>query len=279
MAGYSRREFLARSAVAVGALYPLVIEPFFPKVERVTVKIPGLPDPFDGFRILQLTDIHRGPLVSGTKVAHGLSLAQGVEADLVALTGDYVTESAHYAFEVTKAIRTRFRPEYGILAVLGNHDYWTNERIVTGAFRQFDLPLLKNENRKVSRGGADLYMIGVDDVWSGEPSLDRALQGVPAGTVKILLCHEPDFADIAKNYGIALQLSGHSHGGQVRIPFIPPIYPYLAQKYPVGLRRVEGSTMQVYTSRGLGHLFPGRINCPPEITLLTLATVLEAAWV
>ncbi|MGH8103791.1 MAG: metallophosphoesterase, partial [bacterium] len=258
--GYSRREFFTRTALAACALYPPLIEPFFPRIEQVTATIPNLPQEFEGLKLVQLTDIHRGQLVSQTKVYHGLKMASALRPDLLVLTGDYVTGSAHFAFEVVKEIRTLFHPPHGILAVLGNHDYWTNERVVTSAFRQFDVPLLKNESRKITRNGGDLYFVGVDDVWSGEPSLEKALVGVPKNAPKILLCHEPDYADIARHYGFPLQLSGHSHGGQVHLPFVPRIYPYLAQKYPIGMQRVEGSSMLVYTSRGIGHLFPGRIN-------------------
>ena len=129
-----------------------------------------------------------------------------------------------------------------------------------------------NASVRMETGDEAWWLCGVDDVWSGDPDLAAALTGVPETSFKILLCHEPDFADSAARKSISLQLSGHSHGGQVRLPLVgAPILPYLGRKYPIGLQAVEGSNLRVYTNVGLGVIFPPvRFNCWPEVTHLTL---------
>lgn len=127
----------------------------------------------------------------------------------------------------------------------------------------------------VEEDGARLWIAGIDDVLTGAPDLHNALRQVPVGDVTILLAHEPDYADAASRFPVHLQLSGHSHGGQVRLPLLgAPILPSLARKYPAGLRQV--GNLQLYTNRGIGVIDPPiRINCPPEITLLTLRSAMR----
>ncbi len=270
----TRREFLVGVGLAAGAVYSTAIEPYLPRLERIRVSIPNLPQEFHGFQILQFTDIHRGPYVSEEKIIHGFELVKGENPALLVLTGDYVTFYAKNADFVAKEIRQRFHPPFGIFAVYGNHEYWSDVKTVTTAFQKYDLPILVNEHRRIQKDGAEIYLLGVDDVWEGKPSVEKACEGVPSDAVKILLCHEPDYADIAREYSIVLQLSGHSHGGQIRVPFTKiAYYPYLARKYPVGLQRVENSQMWVYTSRGMGNGLPVRFACPPEITVITLSSV------
>jgi predicted MPP superfamily phosphohydrolase len=123
----------------------------------------------------------------------------------------------------------------------------------------------------LTRGRSTIYFVGIDDLWLELANLQRALEGVPNNACKIALMHEPDFADIAAQAEIDLQLSGHSHGGQVRLPLIGPlILPKYGEKYAMGFYRI-GNFTRLYTTRGIGVLPPGvRFNCPPEITLLTL---------
>jgi hypothetical protein len=119
-------------------------------------------------------------------------------------------------------------------------------------------------------GGAPLWLVGLDDVWESKQDPRAALAGTPDDECKLLLVHEPDYADEVAHYPVDLQLSGHSHGGQINLPRVgPPVLPYLGQKYPSGLYQVE--TLAVYTNRGIGVIAPPvRLNCPPEVTLLTL---------
>jgi len=202
------------------------------------------------------------------------------QADLTVLTGDYVSHSANYAPSCAEALSPLAAssgdspPRFGgaggsnALACLGNHDHWTDANAVAGALADAGLTVLRNAAREMANG---LWVAAVDDVWERHADLDKALEGIPAHTTIVLLAHEPDYADeVAADGRVKLQLSGHSHGGQVRLPFVgPPLLPYLAHKYPAGLYRVGG--MWLYVNRGIGLIAPAvRINCRPEVTLLTL---------
>jgi hypothetical protein len=164
-----------------------------------------------------------------------------------------------------------------VYAVLGNHDYWHPSgaarvaQALRDAFAGRRFEMLLNDNRVINAGGALLHIVGVDDVWEQQHDLRRAIASLPPDQPAILLAHEPDLADeAATTHPFVLQLSGHSHGGQVRLPFIgAPLLPPYGQKYPIGLQRA--GDMLVYTSRGVGMIAPAvRFNCQPEVTLITL---------
>jgi uncharacterized protein len=229
-----------------------------------------LPAAMTGLRIVQLSDLHRSPLNSLADISRAVDLAQDQAADMIVLTGDYVSTQADYANELVPVL-ARLSAPLGVYAVLGNHDYWTDAERVRAALQQGGVRVLHNEALPISRGGARIWLAGIEDLWEQGDDLPGALAQVPPGEFVVLLVHEPDFADNAADYGIALQLSGHSHGGQVRLPGLGcPILPYMARKYPVGLNRV-GETL-VYTNRGIGsHPLGLRLNCRPEVTVLTLA--------
>jgi len=159
----------------------------------------------------------------------------------------------------------------GVFAVLGNHDYWADREAVTEAITKAGITLLINDGVHPNKEEEELHIVGVDDALAGQANVHEALRSVPAEGCAILLAHEPDFADIAaKDPRVALQLSGHSHGGQVRIPFRGPVLlPHLAHKYPQGLWQLEN--MMLYVNRGIGMSYlPIRLNCRPEVTLLEL---------
>jgi hypothetical protein len=154
--------------------------------------------------------------------------------------------------------------------VLGNHDVFSDPDHVTSALHAHKIPLLSNQSVPIEKDGARFWLSGVDDVLSGTADLSATLHPIPTDEAAILLAHEPDYADYVSRYPVDLQLSGHSHGGQVRFPFMRPLYlPDLAKKYVRGLYKVRGLTL--YTNAGIGTVeLPVRFNCPPEITLLTL---------
>lgn len=254
------------SAVA-GVGYATSVEPHWLAVERVNVPLPGLPANLDGFTIAQLSDLHRGPCISQEDIAQAVELALQQEADLIVLTGDYVSASAEYAFSCADALSPLTTPG-DVLACLGNHDHWTDADIVAGALAGVGLTVLRNAAQEVADG---LWVAAVDDVWEQHADLEKALEGVPDGATVVLLAHEPDYADeVAADGRVTLQLSGHSHGGQVQLPiFGPPLLPYLGRKYYAGLYQVE--SMWLYVNRGVGLVSPEvRFNCRPEVTLLTL---------
>jgi predicted MPP superfamily phosphohydrolase len=254
---------------AAGSAYILRVEPGWLEVERIDVPLPGLDPRLEGTRIVQLSDLHLSEIVPVEQVRQAVSLAQTLAGDLIVLTGDYITRYTRFALPCARELAALHAPG-GVHAVLGNHDHWTDPELIANALRDSGISLLRNEARRVSINGADLWLVGLDDVWERKHDLASALRDVPAGATAVLLVHEPDFADQAAGNGIALQLSGHSHGGQVCIPGIGAlIKPYLARKYTAGLQRA--GDMWVYTNRGIGTVFPPvRLNCRPEVTLITL---------
>ena len=278
----SRRRFLrwtlgaslaTAAAGAAGIGYVYAIEPDWLAVERVTVRLPDLLPALDGLTIAQLSDLHWGPYTGQREVRAAVEKANALVPDLTVLTGDYVLYSAEYAAPCARELAALQAP-LGVFAIPGNHDYWTDIGEVTAQLRAAGLTLLRNESRRLEVNGAPLWLAGLDDVMERHHDLDAAMSGVPAGEPTLLLVHEPDFADeVARSpHHMLLQLSGHSHGGQVNLPLLGrPILPALAQHYPAGLQTVPGSRLQVYTNRGVGLIAPPvRFNCRPEVTLLTL---------
>ncbi len=275
----NRRSFLKWAGATVatcglaglgGYQYSTHLEPHHLVVEPVQTPITKLKLALEGFRIVQLSDIHLHPFTQIPLVQEAVAVVNNLQPDLIVLTGDYVLQGAESIFELAPVLAS-LNARYGVFAVLGNHDLWTDGAVVRVGLAQARIPVLDNQGLLLGIGRAAIYLAGLDDIWSGQPHLNNALVGATPDAPTILLAHEPDFADLAALDGrIDLQLSGHSHGGQVRLPgFGAPVLPYLGQKYDQGLRRVN--QMWVYTNRGLGVISPPvRFNCPPEITEITL---------
>jgi uncharacterized protein len=282
----TRRKFLGRfligasAAAAIGTADGLFLEPRNLVSERIDIRLKRLPREFHGFRIVQISDVHFGPYMGKTGLERALELAKSFSPDLLALTGDFVSHpfggsnglrGAHYAepcADVLAAVKG-----IPILAVLGNHDHWNNAAIVEGALRDRGIQVLRNRSLPLEREQSRIWIAGVDDVLVKAADLSQTLADVPPSETTLLLAHEPDFADYAARFPVDLQLSGHSHGGQVRLPGIGAlVLPTLARKYPIGLNRV--GPLQVYTNRGLGVINPPvRFDCPPEVTFVTLLSV------
>jgi predicted MPP superfamily phosphohydrolase len=241
-----------------------------PVVDHVRVPILNLHPALEGFTILQMSDIHLRPFTKPDLVKKAVEMSNLQRPDLAVLTGDYVWRDQEAAFELAP-ILAGLNPRHGVYSVLGNHDLWLDVRVIKTAFAQAGLPLLINQGLEISSGKGSLYLAGLDDGWSGEADLNLALLNAPAGAPVVLLLHEPDLVDQTSLDGrVSLQLSGHTHGGQVRVFGKPPLLkPHLGKKYDQGLFRVNNTWL--YTNRGLGVIsVPVRYNCPPEITLLTL---------
>ncbi len=239
-------------------------------VERVTLPIKNLHPALEGLRIVQLSDIHVGPYTKADFVQKAVTLANGLNPDVTVLTGDYVWHDAESMFELSPVI-AQLNARYGVYTILGNHDIWTDVKVIMAGMKEAKLPLLVNEGVPVNVGKGTLWLAGLDDGWSGRPDLAAALAGVPSDATVALLLHEPDLADEYSLDGrISLQLAGHSHGGQVRLPLVgPPLLPYLGRRYDMGLFRVRGGWL--YTNRGIGVITPPiRLNCRPEVTLFIL---------
>ncbi|HEU0295648.1 MAG TPA: metallophosphoesterase [Anaerolineales bacterium] len=283
--GFSRRDFLKLLKAATiemsllaagGGGYGFWIEPNWLRVEEVNLKLRRLAPDFHGLRIAQVSDIHMGGWMNVERLQRVADAVIDQRPDLFLLTGDFLTG---HTFDGTSeqhlqeliTVLSPLAKSIPCYAVLGNHDYWTNAGAVREMLRSCGMIDLTNSVFTVTRGNERLYLCGVDDVWEGEVRLDQVIESLADDAPAILLAHEPDFADVSsRSRRFDLQLSGHSHGGQVVVPFYGPlVLPYLGQKYSSGLYQV--GEMYQYTNRGVGMLDPPvRFNCPPEITLLTL---------
>jgi uncharacterized protein len=276
----TRRQFLCRAA-SVGAAAiagdSLLVEPSRPRIVRRDFVLPRWPEGMNGFTIALLSDFHYDPYFSVHPLRRAIPLVNGLRPDLIVLTGDFVSAPAFgnetkgaFAAEPCAQLLRQMTAPHGLWAVLGNHDLDADPVHVTHALQTEGIQVLVNESVMIERDGARVWLAGVDDVLNGTADLTKTLHKVPASEAVVLLAHEPDFADEACKFPIDLQLSGHSHGGQVRLPLLPPLFlPEMAKKYVWGSYRMGG--LSLYTNAGLGTVnIPVRLNCPPEITLLTL---------
>jgi predicted MPP superfamily phosphohydrolase len=283
----SRRKFLEMSVASGSAAllgsYGALIEPNELSVERVNLLLPRWPRALSGLTIAQLSDIHFGPYLGEDELGKVVKATMELEPDLVVLTGDFVSipllkshgrpqRRAEDAGPCSKLL-AGLHPKMGIAAVLGNHDHLTNPVTVAKCLENNDIPVLRNRSIPIERGSARFWLAGVDDVMAQADDLARTLRAVPPDEPAIVLVHEPDFAETVAHFQVDLQLSGHSHGGQVRIPILgPPVLPFMGSKFPLGLRRL--GHMHLYTNRGVGTTsVPIRFNCTPEITLITLNAI------
>jgi predicted MPP superfamily phosphohydrolase len=264
----------------VGGIVIFVANRVFPtdhqdwfEVSYLDLTLPNLPPEFEGYRLVQISDFHIGTFIDRERLAEIVARVNAEEPDLVAITGDFVTyHPEQYADDLIGPLR-RLRSRDGVLGILGNHDHWTDAAQVREIMARCGIADLSNTSRPICRGDARITFVGVDDYMAGESDLPRALAQVDPEGAAILLAHEPDFADISAKTGrFDLQLSGHTHGGQINLPKLGSLYlPRYGRKYPSGLYEVNH--MQLYTTRGLGTAeLQLRVNCPAEIAVFTLHT-------
>jgi uncharacterized protein len=237
---------------------------------EVPVRIAGLPRALDGYIIVQISDLHVGRHVQDRDIETGLELVRRARPDLVVVTGDIVDHDARLTPSIARKL-AGLPVRDGVAAILGNHDYYAGASEVVAALEAAGITALVNDGRLVRAGdGGGFALLGVDDRWSPRyghegPSLDRALASVPADAPRILLSHQPPTVR-AWAGRVALQLSGHTHGGQINPGFRPAdlFFPYVAGAYLVG-----GTTL--YVNRGFGTVGPpSRVGAPPEVTRLVL---------
>jgi len=240
------------------------------EVVKVKINIPGLPAPFQGYRIVQISDIHYGQWITEDRLKGVISLINQQEPDIVAITGDFVSYSGNNVEDLIPALK-EIRARDATVAVLGNHDYWLGAKRIRSILSESKIIELNNDVYTVTKEGEALNIAGVDSTTMKKNQLNKVLQKLPPNGPAILLAHEPDFADIsAETKRFNLQLSGHSHGGQFVIPKLgTPFRGNNFRKYPHG--RYQVGEMVQYTNRGLGtNAFWIRINCAPEITVIDL---------
>jgi uncharacterized protein len=276
----TRRKFIYSGALA-GAGAALGIKGFVNtkhiELKTIEVALSRLPETFDGFTIAQLSDFHYDHFTA-EPARKSVEIVNSLKPDLVVLTGDFVTvpflkrharEAARTVEPCSEVLRSLSAP-MGKFAILGNHDAYSSAGYVAGVLQENGIPVLVNRALPLERKSSRIWLAGIDDALEGKPDLGTALEKVPSNEAVVLLAHEPDFADEAALKPVDLQLSGHSHGGQIWIPGIgAPWLPALARNYPRGLYKVGNLTL--YTNIGIGTIrAPLRINCPPEVTLITL---------
>ncbi len=255
------------------------------EITQRTFALPNLPPAFEGKTITFLSDIHAGPFMDVDEMKHIVGMVNNLKSDMIVIPGDFVTSHENEVGPFAEAMSDLKAP-YGVFACTGNHDYYAGIDAVSRGVEDCGIKLLRNENAVVTIDGQSLYFIGVDDTdapsiskyveGKSAPHIEAAWRGIPSNAATILLCHKPYlFEDFAKT-NTGLMLAGHTHGGQIvigRIGSTVLTFSSLASNYIDGVYRPETvkSKTQMYVSRGIGVVgVPIRINCPPEITKITL---------
>ena len=243
-------------------------EPYQLTVEHHQIYLRRLPPELDGFRIVQLSDIHHSPFTSREIIERAVRTATSLQPDIIALTGDYISKERAYAAPCAELLG-RLRARHGVYAVLGNHDHWTDAALITDLFRAEGITMLVNEGMRFEKNGAAFWLAGVDDTMVGLEDLSLSLAGSRADEMKLLLAHNPIILRRAARAGVDLVLSGHTHGGQVSLRSDRNAKGKQRRRLLKGLAR-HGDT-QIYVTRGLGTVvLPVRFGCPPEVSLLEL---------
>lgn len=269
---FKRIGWLAALGGAAGALYYAArIEPRRFDIVEIDLPLDGLDPVFDGWKVVQISDIHMNGGMTRERLGEIVAIINGHAPDVIVITGDFATRRRGFVPQDLLVPLRELRAKEAIIATLGNHDYKLHRAAVRYVIRESGLTLLNNAVYTIRRGEACLHFAGVESVLRRRARLDLTLPALAQEGAAILLAHEPDFAEIAAaTKRFALQLSGHSHGGQIRVPILTRFaLPAYSQRYTMGAYRV--GKMMLYVNRGVGTVgVPLRFNCPPEITVFTL---------
>jgi len=280
----TRRRFLwmAGAGLVGGTAYAYRLEPVWLRTETLDLSLPRLDPAFDGYRIVQLSDLHVGPAVPESHLRRAVELANSLEPDLIVVTGDLVDRAAESdAPEAAASILSMARATDGVLATLGNHDLGvyhpdvdadeTAVERIGGALHEAGIRLLFNATERIERGRARLEVAGLGDLWSGHFDPARVARRRPTECT-VALSHSPDTAPELARRGLDLVLSGHTHGGQIYLPLLgPPYIPLRHKEYLAGHFRLDET--QLYVNSGLGWSHRIRFGSRPEVTLLRLKCV------
>lgn len=248
------------------------IEPARLSVTRQEITCRQLPPGLDGLRVGVLSDFHFRPDHDAELVAKAVSRANAEDLDLIALTGDFIDLDRSVLAPLTKALE-KLRAKHGVFAVMGNHDGWNAEpSFIRKHLEAAGIGFLVNQHSLIAIRGETLAVAGTDFVWLGDPDPARTLKGIHARTPVIALVHEPDYFDVmTAQREIMLQVSGHTHGGQCRVPLVgyAPVSVKYGEKYIQGIATRGDSNL--FVSRGIGTTGPRvRFACPPELAVITL---------
>ena len=265
----TRRGLITLSLSSSPPISPPPVSPD-PEITEMDIHIRRLGAAYDGLRIVHLTDIHHSLYTPLEDVERAVKMTNHLRPDVIALTGDYVTFSPTYIWPVAQVLG-QLRSRLGIFAVLGNHDFQADADEMARALEAHHIRVLRNSHFALESGHDRLWMVGVDDLWWSADDIEAGMRHVPARDPKILLCHNPVGVRMAAEHHVDLVLSGHTHGGQVRLPVVGGLYTRskLGKRFIAGWNRLDGT--QIYVSRGIGKvLVPLRVGCPPEIACLNL---------
>lgn len=237
------------------------------KIEEISISLKRLPKKLDGFKLVQLSDIHHSPFTDLEHIEKAVAIANELEPDMVLLTGDYVSHDSQYIAPMAD-VMGRLESEFGTFACLGNHDHWTDAELVTDLLRGENINVLVNEGIRFSARGASFWLCGVDDHMAGKTDIPASLHGSYEDEMKLLLAHNPAILRQAVRNDIDIMFSGHTHGGQVKIRDREK--KFLAnRRLKSGLHQRKDT--QIYITRGIGTVVvPARYHCPPEISLIEM---------
>jgi predicted MPP superfamily phosphohydrolase len=272
-----RKVRVAAAVIAVSAIallaWALVLEPRSLTVREHALQLPRWPQACAGIRVAVVADLHAGaPFVGLDKIDRIVERVAAAHPDLVLLAGDYVIqEIAGGTIVAPEQIAEHLRPlKSPVYAVLGNHDWWLGGSRVRAALEAAGIPVLVNTHAEIKAGGCRFWLAGIDDDWAGHPDIAGAMAGIPPDEPIVVLTHNPDlFPKIPKS--VVLTIAGHTHGGQVCLPFIGrPVVPSLyGQRFAAGHIIEDGK--HLFVSTGIGtSIIPVRFRVPPEISLLEL---------
>ncbi len=265
---------------AVGFTYAGVRETTTIITETVEFRLRRLGPEFDGLRVVQISDLHFRPYTGEREIAAAVKAVNETQPDIIVITGDFVTST--WAFHLGRRsadgiedcaeILKGLHAPLGVYAIFGNHDWGTDPDRIEEALRDAGIEVLRNRAIPIERGKSRLWIAGTDCAFFDHADFDKTLAPIRDDDAVLLLAHEPDVADHAARYPIDLQLSGHSHGGQIVAPLVgSPHLPRLGRKYVRG--RYKVGNMELYTNRGIGVVaLPLRYQAPPEITVVQLSS-------
>jgi len=237
------------------------------EIEEVRIELKRLPQNLDGFKIVHLSDIHHSPFTDLQHIRNAVEIANDLEPDMSILTGDYVSHETEYIAPMAEVLGS-LESEFGTYACLGNHDHWTDADLVTNMLKKEGVNVLVNEGFRFTAKDASFWLCGVDDHMAGKTDVPEALKGSFPDEMKLLLAHNPVIIRQAARHRVDLMLSGHTHGGQIKIRE--------KEKKILARRRLTSGLhqrrhTQIYITRGIGTVvLPVRYQCPPEISLIEL---------
>jgi predicted MPP superfamily phosphohydrolase len=268
----TRRRFIKLSGMlGLAASYPVFIERYIVMTNTYRVPVPNLPPVFEGLRIVHLTDFHLGFLVPLSIIRSVVARANRIKPDLIVCTGDYVHEKkATGQIDAIWPELSKLKAPSGVLSVLGNHDHWADTARSQHWLSKTGQDL-SHRVHSITRDGKTLWFAGAGDLWEDHQNLDELLIDIPESDCRIVLAHNPDTADTDYTSRVDLMVSGHTHGGQVDIPFVgTPVLPVQNKSYSHGII-ASPRGFPVFISRGIGWaVYPIRFNCFPEIAVLEL---------